>query len=343
MLDENTLTIFFVLAGFVSGYRHGDEKVPFSLRDSFEFARKRIAPRYPLHLALLMLSAVLRALYVWKDRVVPDSAGLYLTKLFSNLTLTQSWFPSSDIYFSFNGVAWFLSCTVFLYFMTPLALALLRRLKGVWLAGLSALVFVGAYTRSGSILSRYFTWSEYGCNPAFVLLLYCAGLSAGVMYARLLEKPAFREARVLRAALSTAAVVLYIGFYHLRWPMPFNIPGFMPILVLLLILGLAQERGPICWLLRNPVTVHLGDISFELFMVHQVIFAYLDALVEYLWRYEIYILQAQRNALRIILSLAVAELVHWALPRFNRKLREWRGARRQKAAPQEPAVAEKAE
>lgn len=325
--DGNALLIFFILAGFVMGYRHNGEVIPHSLRDSFEFSRRRIGPKYPLHLALLLASMLLRFLYVIKERVPADSAPVFLVKLISNLTLTQSWLPSQVYYFAFNGVTWFLSCMTFLYFMTPLMLAALRRIKSLWLLGLAPLAFITVRVVAETLLSKAAPTEAYNCNPAFVLPLFYMGLAGGVLYARLLEIPSFRNARGLRAVVSTAAVLVYIGFNYLHWKLPVGIPGLGLLLMLLLIFGLAQECGPICWLLRNPVTVHLGDITFELYMVHQVLFAYIDALVEYLWRFEIYILQAQRNALRVILSLALAELVHWALPRINKKIRERRAAR----------------
>jgi len=43
-----------------------------------------------------------------------------------NITLLQTWFPYAPINVSLNGVAWYLSVTLFLYFMFPYIARLIR-------------------------------------------------------------------------------------------------------------------------------------------------------------------------------------------------------------------------
>ena len=44
-----------------------------------------------------------------------------------NILLIQSWIPDMNVYFSLNGVSWYLSACVFIYAMFPLVLSFIRK------------------------------------------------------------------------------------------------------------------------------------------------------------------------------------------------------------------------
>jgi peptidoglycan/LPS O-acetylase OafA/YrhL len=61
----------------------------------------------------------------------------------ADLLLLQAWFPESSIYAGGNGVTWSLSDEMFFYLLFPLAMVLLKRLRGRGL-GVTAAVTLAA-------------------------------------------------------------------------------------------------------------------------------------------------------------------------------------------------------
>jgi peptidoglycan/LPS O-acetylase OafA/YrhL len=64
----------------------------------------------------------------WRE-AIPGPAGHV-----ADLLLLQAWFPEPSIYAGGNGVTWSLSDEMFFYLLFPLAMVLLKRLRGRGLA-----------------------------------------------------------------------------------------------------------------------------------------------------------------------------------------------------------------
>lgn len=110
-----SVSIFFVLSGFLLYYRdriNYSKMPPFfahsSLINNIIFSIKKIKKLYKLHIITMILVIPLCTL----------SIGTVAT-IFLNIVLLQCWGPLSSINVSLNGVAWYLSTIMFLYFMFP--------------------------------------------------------------------------------------------------------------------------------------------------------------------------------------------------------------------------------
>jgi peptidoglycan/LPS O-acetylase OafA/YrhL len=144
------------------------------------------------------------------------------------------------------------------------------------------------------------------------------GLALGAMYALLLCRPGFVQAKKTRAAVAVLFVVFYVwqtyapAQLRLPWLLPF---GGDDILIWLLIFGLAQELWPLK-LLGNRAVQFCASRVMTVYLVHQAWFMYVDELRDGLVRRQIYsITSGQRAVIRLVGTLVLAELLHSVLPR----------------------------
>lgn len=115
------VSVFFVLSGFLMMYNYlqRDTDPTFGVL----FAYRKIKGLYPLH--FLMMIVAMLYIILTKTKTIET-----LVKAFPfHLTLTQIWIPIPEYYATFNGVSWYLSATVFLYFCFPLILKMFRRIN----------------------------------------------------------------------------------------------------------------------------------------------------------------------------------------------------------------------
>lgn len=104
--------LFILMSGFLSCWWHFEqEQAPFSWRGSWALVKRKIGKYYPLHLVTL-----LAAIPIGYRALAEGHVSAY-AEIVLNVLLLQDWRPKG--YFSYNGVAWFLSLMVFLVVMTP--------------------------------------------------------------------------------------------------------------------------------------------------------------------------------------------------------------------------------
>lgn len=103
------MTFFFMLSGFVAAASAKDKQWDFS--STLNYYAARLIRIWPPHvLALLVL------LILWS---IPRRT-FFIETFSANLFLLQSWFPTQNFYFSYNGPSWYLSTLMALYLMMPL-------------------------------------------------------------------------------------------------------------------------------------------------------------------------------------------------------------------------------
>ena len=111
-LGHAAVSIFIILSGFLIGF---NGNMP---PNGIEYAYNKMKKLWPLHCIMLIVSIPL--LFLETALIVNLKT---IVKLFAkgviNLCLLQSWIGKSSIYFSYNGVAWFLSTMMFLYLVAP--------------------------------------------------------------------------------------------------------------------------------------------------------------------------------------------------------------------------------
>jgi peptidoglycan/LPS O-acetylase OafA/YrhL len=287
---SEAVSFFFVLSGFILTYIYHERT--YSLRDYYLARIARILPASLLSIAVFILLINPFAF----DPSSPLRPNLAITA--SNLFLAQSLIPIPAYYFALNAVLWSVSVEAFFYLFFP---ALERRLNSVLGQALLLAIplFIGLLLVVICSLSNYPEYSASAfnritwhgliyVNPLSRLKEFTIGMLAGLAYKR-------RSHRLLQGnskmVLSTMFEVLAI--VTLAWGLPtlysFSLAmaskaGIAPvalgtylhqiltaILFAAIILLFAIQGGLVSRMLRSKAMVIGGEISFSIYLFHQII------------------------------------------------------------------------
>lgn len=258
---------FFVLSGFCYALGYGS-KVKSADLNYRGFIKSRLVKFYPLHWITLLI-AIPISLHVglgWKNGVILGINGLLL----------QSWIPLSSVYYSFNGVSWFLSDMVFLVAVFPFLSRLLDSGSKRWLFILPA---VAVYTILCIWIPTDLRNTVLYVNPLVRLCDFAIGILAGMRYLRLKDNVSVTESvqrhKVLLRIVSVASFLVLLSM-SIFIPGQYTLMAFMfwPVAVLMLICISLNPGG----LLSTPLLQRLGQISFPFYMIHQLVIRYISIL-----------------------------------------------------------------
>ena len=111
------VSIFIVMSGFLltSGrLAKGRAALSLSPLECLRFAWGKVRKLYPLYIITLL---PILALDIFNAVSSSSGFGVIIKELVLSVLLIQSWSPAHSM--AFNGVAWYLSTTFFLYFCFP--------------------------------------------------------------------------------------------------------------------------------------------------------------------------------------------------------------------------------
>lgn len=283
------VSLFFVLSGFVLSYAY---PTLHSWSHVARFWWARFARIWPAHaFALILLVAAM-----------PDWTYLNLTPerplpvILANLLMVHAWIPVKDYYESLNVVSWSISTEFFFYFTFPF---LIHRWSTTWhwklvlVIGLWAMVVTVASTSGIPVRSSPDRASVHALvyiHPLTRLLEFTTGILAFSLYKRVrgglhLPRGSATAIEVLIIALALTAmwVTLHlsrnpavsqeIGAAGTYW---LKNAGSFPVFAVLIVI-FALQRGWVSRVLRLPLLVLLGEISYSLYLVHTYPLRYLRA------------------------------------------------------------------
>ena len=237
------VAFFFMLSGFVVSLGYGRQIREGSFRYG-RFLRRRLLKLYLLHLLCL-------AFFI----IVSGCAIDYSVVL--NALLLQAWVPDSAVYFSCNGVSWFLSSLFFCYLLFPLAW---RWVSSWGLAVVLALYAIACwltpYDQVNAILY---------VNPLLRFVDFYIGMALYRLYERGYN---VSHAGWLEVFLVVVLVVL-LAVYPVADAKLRNAPMYWLVLVPL-ILVFSKEQGFVSSLLRRRPMLTLASLSMPVYMIHQM-------------------------------------------------------------------------
>jgi peptidoglycan/LPS O-acetylase OafA/YrhL len=302
-LDQG-VSFFFVLSGFILFYTNRNIK---DMAGAWRFFGARIARIWPLHLATLFLT-LLFVPAPW------GPAGPAYSPALLNALLLQAWIPLPGYFFSFNGVSWSLSAELFFYICFP-ALAMNWRRTWMWKIALCAAAAAAVVWLSAAASLSLFDGTPVPSidalvyiNPASRILEFSIGILACHIWlsnnARLDSIPffwatvlelitllvAFMSMSYLAHALWSAYLSGDISGSFYKW---LSSAGTSPIFAAIAV-AFAMQRGLVSTMLTWRPFVLLGELSFALYMCHQILFrslasgGTLAAFGPMLWQYVAY-------------------------------------------------------
>jgi peptidoglycan/LPS O-acetylase OafA/YrhL len=263
---DKGVSFFYVLSGFILYYNYED------LKDRSYFWIARLARIWPVHITMLVMVLIFEP-WDW----LLGHASWQIT-LPANILLVHAWLPFKGSALSFNGVSWSLSAEAFFYLCFPFLLVAMKRwgllpvTAGAFLVGLVIVVSATIFWPSNAAFFSSF-------NPVCRVFEFVLGMATCKLW---LDRQAFEPRQrswlvreVLVLLLSLVLVVglpIVLGFIGQTWPAPAWLAteicafGFAA-----LIWVFAHQGGAISRTLSHRLFTWSGEISFALYMCHQLI------------------------------------------------------------------------
>lgn len=284
------VSVFIILSGFLEYYHYYDIDIDCKFKNCLNFSIKKIKKLYPLHILTMCFSIVLKVIDLIKDfslRVVFTT----IAKVIINVLLLQSLFPLKTIYFSLNGVAWYLSLSTFLYLLFPLIKKLIIRLNKYNTVCIMLIVFLiqflSSYLSSKIIFpfsDNFMRWFNY-IFPLYRAFDFFNGCLLGKIYIdhRNDKKDSHRFLFSLLEVLLVFLIIVaqyiftykitYLGQEFMRYSVLFS-----PISILVVYLFIKNE-GIVTKMLSNKWLIWLGNISSYCYLIHQILLSYIEIVV----------------------------------------------------------------
>lgn len=271
------VSFFFVLSGFILVYVYPRLDQPSEILAFWRARFARIWPAYVVSLALW--------LFLFREWAPAT--------LLANLFMVQAWVPVATYYFSYNAVAWSVSAEAFFYLVFPLLLwGWGARWKTVWaLSGavLASLLYVvgrlqlpeygdPASGSDGLLISQH---GLVYISPLSRVFEFVFGMAVATMWRKRVWEIGTALATVLEVVALVACAASIHGtvwiahtgaLTHLGRPIALWLIHSGSVFAFgYLIYVLAHGRGWIAKALCAPVLVLLGEISFSLYLLHQML------------------------------------------------------------------------
>jgi peptidoglycan/LPS O-acetylase OafA/YrhL len=255
--------VFFVLSGFVLTL--GTDRY----RSWSDFFIARVARVWPAHIAAL-------AFLFWA--FYPYSLDFFhhvetVRRLILNALLLQAWSPDMATYWSYNAPSWSVSCELFFYAAFPLAFAVLSRKTLLRIIAIVAVIFGAIVAIDTAHPGIDINWLA-GVNPVSCFAAFAIGIAAAVLFKQM---PAPQSGgTVIQAAGLTLA--LAANAFFASHPIPAT-PAAASFIVTFgpapfyaaLILILARYNGVVSRTLSYGPIVYGGEISYSIYLFHQII------------------------------------------------------------------------
>ena len=305
------VSFFYVLSGFILTYVYPSLEADGAVA---RFWRARIARLWPAHLATFALGFWLLS-YQWETATA-----------LANVLMVHSWIPLSKYFFSYNAVSWSISVELLFYLSFPLLISNFSRNWWVKLAVSGALVVVLALLCDSLQLPDLGNeWSEAATvvvtrqgvlvnNPLARLFEFVFGMCVALAWRRSESSagPWAATACELGAVALCALSVLYSPALAREWQSSWQGSPGIALWIShsgsvfafgLLIWIMARGRGRVSRVLAHPGLVLLGEISFSIYLVHQILLIY--------WKF--HLVKALPDPLALIVFVAILLLVSYLL------------------------------
>ncbi len=268
--------LFFILSGFVLSWNYLDRMGrSWSTRETLHFLWLRLARVWPVYLVTLHLAALLVILSLHVGHVpLPEANSLTAISYVRQVLLVQLWFEPFFDGTSWDGPAWSISAEWLAYLLFgALALVIFRMKLATrartltWLACAASLPPVVLLLASGHF---YTPWSWL---PRIVTQFVAGALAcAAVRRLRLTERGRHVAGYISLLLLAAVVGVLYwFNAQPISGVVENDSSGVVDVLFIPLVITLAVGLGSLPRLLSTRVMVYGGQISFGLYMVHELV------------------------------------------------------------------------
>jgi peptidoglycan/LPS O-acetylase OafA/YrhL len=282
------VSFFFVLSGFILTHVYTSKPFPGYGR----FLQARFARLWPVH----VFAIVMLVMYIQPDSITFDGPGIFdkRVQLLFNLSLTHAIFPFWSFPFSWNAVSWSISTEVFFYLVFPILLIDIRKSWQIKLIA-SIMLMCAVY-----LVMDYFNFplnaglnevsiaSVLYTNPLVRGFEFCLGMAAWVVWDQCIRMKSlsyWQWTAIELVVMIAVSVWLKWWFYFIQ---PLIKVTFLEAIYgnagscwifAILIIVFASGRGLVGKLLSTKLTIFLGEISFSIYMIHQILYKFFAGLL----------------------------------------------------------------
>ena len=291
------VAFFFVLGGFsmALGYKDRIMNPAFSYRN---YLIRRCIKFYPLHWLCLLASLPLISLTLKKIPV-----------FFINASLLHTLVPIKGVYFSFNMVSWYLANTLFFAVVFPF---IFKRIMQASQFNRGAIVIISAIIYVTVVLLLPLKWYHaiLYVNPIMRLFDFVFGVFLAIVYWKIKE----REERIFSISLFSQSLIfifialLVIESCLLSENVQMIAPVYWPFIALLILIASLSGTSTAGSgkLIEHNYLQWLGELSFIIFLSHQLIVRYSKLLLDNIRFFDNYIVFI---AFTLLLTLIVSVVV----------------------------------
>ncbi len=276
------VSIFFILSGFILTYVYGPLEGKRAIR---RFFVARFARLWPLH-ALTFLMAW--ALFPVGDSVWP---------MLANITMLHAWVPFKEYYFSVNHVSWSISTEFGFYLLFPLIVyrwekrRLLTLVSAFFISFIIIFLFDFFDLVDRSVRPPNFYGFIY-ISPLGRLYEFVLGMATASVFMRnaCRFRPGIKAGTLLEVAALSGVCFALVFLRDCIIMLPLKKGGAGEFWMLhgglacffyaAMILVFAFERGYVSKFLSFRFMRVLGEISFSIYLVHQILLRYFRQNIE---------------------------------------------------------------
>jgi peptidoglycan/LPS O-acetylase OafA/YrhL len=220
--------------------------------------------------------------------LAPISNADDAVRLLANSLLLQAWIPMGSWHYSFNAVTWSISTEMFFYAVFPLALILLRRTSAFvacMLVPAAAMILLASALDLSPVEGgpKATAWGLIYVNPVARVTEFLCGMLAYKLARRLsnaarvwsIAKGTVVELGTFALLLCFMALATYAGIYLLKDVAP-RLAIYVQVIapfpfMAAFIMVMSLEKGLFSKWLSHRFLIYLGEVSFSLYLVHQLV------------------------------------------------------------------------
>jgi len=270
----SAVSFFILLSGFLAGYGSIGHEIKCNLSTTLIYVSKKLKKFYPLYIITTAITLLYCGLKTYLLAGNHEMVFALLSQLAKNILLIQAWFPTG--YFSFNSPSWFLSTMLFLYACKTPLICLCNKINtkshgSFLLIGLLSILSIlfGVYCYQIGQTTYSLEFWLYIFPPARLLEFTCGIICGILMHQVYFKFP--NPNKIVCTLLELATFIIWYLVYQnqlMEWECR-SLRWFLPNLLIICIFSL--NAGYVSDLFSLKWLKHLGDISFESYLLHQVI------------------------------------------------------------------------
>lgn len=203
-----------------------------------------------------------------------EGMGFYLFRLLVSIPILQAAVPYSTVPQSFNGVAWFLSCTMIFYMITPFSIRMndrLRKDRKKVIVSLPLLLILFGITYMVFRDLEYYRFPDLNLSLVYSSpYIRVFAFLSGMLCFDIREIITERISGLSKLEIPAAAIAFLWWILAGRIPLPMVLQEIVSIsLSVMLVLIFSFDGGTLSGYCRKyEVLLYLGDISLEFYLVH---------------------------------------------------------------------------